>query len=331
MNVRKTLRRLGLAFVFVLLIGVACVAWMFTSTYEVDQGRAYRVGRVFGFRIFLFKAFDPDFYAKNYVIVVGKPHVKDPESDKLFPTRQHFKEDFESATRIHDLIDVTERWSHFTLQSPSARSVNDYNRLRNQILKGEADFIDNRVEPSDEQVHSGKRALKILCVGPDGQMGTCKASLHAGLFHFAKGEDVWFSAWYFIEKRGKYNTLMDLESTWVRNHPGMRIVLHDGYLELQLAKWLPNISYRQPRNSRKPMPEKQWVHIKVHLKLSDDPDGIIQLWQNDDLLIDTKGKTLPFAKAMLDNLEIGISAHALTKDEAIFYVDDVELSTQPIK
>ena len=42
-----------------------------------------------------------------------------------------------------------------------------------------------------------------------------------------RGDDVWFSGWYFIPEGGMPFTLMDLESTWIKEHPGMRIMIED--------------------------------------------------------------------------------------------------------
>jgi len=155
-----------------------------------------------------------------------------------------------------------------------------------------------------------------------------KSSLHTSLLHFVKGDDVWFSAWYYFEKAGEFNTLMDLETTFVRNHPGMRIRLSNGYLDFEFAKWFPKSIYRQPKGKKVSFPIGRWVHVKAHLFLSDKKDGVIQLWQDDTLIIDERGQTLPFAKAVYDDLEIGISAHSVGPDSAILYVDDLMISAE---
>jgi hypothetical protein len=121
---------------------------------------------------------------------------------------------------------------------------------------------------------------------------------------------------------------MDLETTFVRGWPGMRIRLHKGNLEFEFAKWEPNQVHRQPIGERIPFPIRRWVFVEAHLLLSENDDGIIQLWQDDTLIIDRRGQTLPFAGAVYDSLEIGLSAHSFGPETAILYVDDLIISAE---
>ncbi len=284
--------------------------------------------RQLAFNIIIFVTYDKDFYEKNYEVENGRIYRKDFSTGKRYPVKRYFNDGFENVTTIRDLIGTERGWTNFTLQSPEAPTVADYNKLRHQILNGERGFLDNRIEPSSEQAHSGQQSLKTLAVAPDSSMVCTKASLHTTLLHFVKGDDVWFSAWYYFEKIGEFNTLMDLETTFVRNHPGMRIRLSHGYLDFELAKWVPKYIYRQPKGDRIPFPIARWVHVKVHLLLSDKEDGIVQLWQDDKLIIDQRGQTLPFAKAVYNDLEIGLSAHSAGPGSAILYVDDLIISVE---
>jgi hypothetical protein len=195
-------------------------------------------------------------------------------------------------------------------------------------LLGESDFLDNRIEPSTEQAHAGRQSLKALAVAPDG--GTCctKASLSTLLMHFTKGDHVWFSAWYYIEEAGEFITIMDLESSFVRGYPGMRIRLHEGHLEVELAKWVPNDVYRQPQGEEVLFPTGRWVQVRAHLLLSENEDGIIQLWQDEALVIDRRGQTLPFAEAVYDSLEVGLSVHSSRPETAILYLDNLVISAE---
>ncbi|OVE75852.1 hypothetical protein BVX97_03330 [bacterium E08(2017)] len=276
------------------------------------------------------KSYDKDFYSKNYEIKDSTIYRKAPKTGELYPVKREFREDFENVATIRDLIGPQRGWTSFTLQSPKAASVTDYNKLRSQILNKKGDFLDNRLEPSSERAHTGKQSLKALAAAPETGMACTKSSLHTTMMHYVKGDDVWFSAWYYIEKCGEFLTLMDLESTYVRQHPGMRIRLSNGYLDFELAKWRPKSMYRQPKDTRVKFPVEQWVHIKAHLFLSEKEDGIIQLWQNDKLIIDQKGQTLPFAEAVYDDLEIGLSAHSNSPEPAILYVDDMVISNKEI-
>jgi hypothetical protein len=279
---------------------------------------------------FFSPSYEKDFYQKNYQVEGDKIYLLDQKTNQRYPIKQTFSDDFENAANIRDLISIERGWTSFTLQSPQSATVTDYNKLQERILKGESGFLDNRVEPSTEQTHSGKQSLKTLAVAPASYTTCTKASLSTMLLHFRKRNDVWFSAWYYLQKVSTWNTLMDLESTFVRGRPGMRICLHKGHLQFELAKWSPKQMYRQDAKSEIIFPAKQWVHVQFHLRLSDENDGVIQLWQDGKLIIDEHGQNLPFAEAVYNNLEIGLSAHSESSDSAVLYVDDMAISLNPI-
>ncbi len=108
------------------------------------------------------------------------------------------------------------------------------------------------------------------------------------LLHFIEGDNVWFSAWYYLEEPEEYITLVDLESTFVRGYPGMRIRLQQGYLELEMAKWVPNEIYRQVEDEEISFPTGRWVFVEAHLVLSEKDDGVIQLFQDHKLIISVR-------------------------------------------
>lgn len=279
-------------------------------------------------------AFSPpyagDFYQKNFAVDEGVIYRLDDDGQR-YAVLRHFSEDFENAAGIRDLIDIERGWTTLTLQSPRAPTASDYVNLSRQILDGDSDFLDNLVEPSSERAHSGEQSLVAVSVAPGRGMCCTKASLGTSLMHFTKGDEVWFSAWYFVEEAGEFITMMDLESTFVRGHPGMRIRLHQGFLELELAKWMPNEIYRQPEGGRTPFPIRRWVLVEAHLTLSEEPDGTVQLFQNGAPIIDRRGQTLPFAEAVYDNLEVGLSAYSSGPQTAVVYVDDLTISAEPLR
>ena len=141
---------------------------------------------------FVERLYDPDFFARNYVVVDGVPNKRDPETGKLYPTRRQFEEGFEDAAGVEDLIGPERGWTSFTLQSPAAPTIPEYNALRQRIMSGRGDFLDNRVEIEPEFAHSGKRSLKCTSAPPSRGMTTAKASLTSSLMHFVKGDDVWY-------------------------------------------------------------------------------------------------------------------------------------------
>jgi hypothetical protein len=288
--------------------------------------------RLISFKIvnLISEPYDKAFYENNFDVENGVIYRMDDDGAR-FPVLRHFRDGFENAATIRELVSIERGWTQLTLQSPEAPNIPDFNSLAHQILLGEGDFLDNRIEPSSEQAHSGQQSLKALAVAPDSGMCCTKASLHTLLLHFVKGDDIWFSAWYYLEQGGEFITLMDLESTFVRGWPGMRIYLQRGYLGFEFAKWEPHEVYRQPEGEGIPFPLRRWVFVKAHLRLSDKDDGIIQLWQDDRLIIDDRGQTLPFADAVYDSLEIGLSAHTTGPETAILYVDDLLISTEQME
>ena len=298
-------------------------------TYKLYRGELYRVNAATGKWEFVEQIYHPDFYAKNYVERDGAIFRKGQDGQRV-PVRRSLTENFEHAQTLRDLIGLERGWTGFTLQSPKTPTVKDYVALRKRILKGESDFLDNRVEPSSGQAHSGKGALKTVSLPSAPGMVCAKAELDSELLHFGKGDDVWFSGWYLVpEGSAMPFTLMDLETTWIKESPGMRIAISGSYAAFQL-KWGAHPYYRQPRGREVPFPAGRWVHLKAHLKLSDKEDGVIELWQDEVKIIDARGQTLPLAHTIYNSLEIGITAYNAGPNPAILYVDDVAISDRPL-
>ncbi len=65
--------------------------------------------------------------------------------------------------------------------------------------------------------------------------------------------------------------------------------------------------------------------------LSEQEDGVIELWQDGQKILDTHGKTLVLAHAIYNSIEIGISAYNEQGKTATLYVDDFHISHQPIQ
>jgi hypothetical protein len=279
---------------------------------------------------FISEPYDKAFYVENFVVELGVIYRIDDDG-RRYQVLRDFSESFENVSTIRDLISIERGWTTFTILSPKAPNVQDYNTLRDLILLGESDFLDNRIEPSSEQARTGLQSLKASAVAPDPGMCCTKASLATQLLHFRNGDDVWFSAWYYLEQPEEYITLLDLESTFVRGYPGMRIRLQKGYLEFELAKWVPNEVYRQAEGEEISFPVGRWVFVEAHLLLSEKDDGIIQLFQDHTLIIDRRGQTLPFRDAVYDSLEVGLSAHSSGSGSAVLYLDDLHISAGPIR
>ncbi len=301
------------------------------ATYKLHKGHLYRVQPQSGRWEFVQEVYDPGFYAKNYVEKNGAVFRKGGDGE-LLPVKRSFADDFEGTQRLSDLITLKRGWTTCELQSPKTPSVNDYVKLRNRLLKGEGDFVDNRIEPSGEAVHGGKTALKCVAVPPSDGMVTAKASLSTELMHFVKGDDVWMSLWCLVPAgSGMPFTVLDLETTWLHQHPGMRIVISDGKHACFQLKGFEQPYYRQPKGREVIFPTGRWVHLRAHLALTEQNDGVIELWQDGQKIIDAHGKTLVLAHAIYNSIEIGISAYNEQGKSATLYVDDFRISGQPNK
>ncbi|MEK7467467.1 MAG: heparin lyase I family protein [Planctomycetota bacterium] len=268
------------------------------------------------------RLWEKDWFEKNYAVDGDRVFRISDDGSKVEVSRR-FKSGFEDAATIKDLIGLKHGWTAFTVQSPKALDVSDYVKLRNRILKEGAPFLDNVVEPSTAKAHGGKTALRTFSVASTKEMVCAKSSLQSELIHFRKGDDFWYSAWYFIEDRVPF-TLMDLESTWIEGHSGIRITTSGKGLGFEL-KHPPKPHYR-PTNPT-PIPVGKWFRVVAHVKL-DEKDGVCELWQDGVKVCEGKGQTLPFAEAVYNSLEVGISA---TNVESTTWVDDVEVSDEDLK
>lgn len=273
---------------------------------------------------FYAQLYDPDFFAKNHVVENGVVYRIDEGSGKRYALTHHFKADFEHATSLRDLVGEKYGFTSFILQSPSTPTVSDYVKLRNKMMKGEAEFIDNRIEPSSECAHSGRQALRCQSRAPSWGMQCSKAELETELVHFVKGDDYWFSGWYYVAAGMPY-TIADLKSGWIEGTPGLRLRIEDGAPQLEL-KWADKPFYPQTSATPVRFPVKQWVHVVIHLKLSDTDDGLNELWLDDKPVISARGRNLPLPDTIYNHVEIGISA---ALQDATVFVDDVEVSDQP--
>ncbi|MFV2067868.1 MAG: heparin lyase I family protein, partial [Pirellulales bacterium] len=186
-----------------------------------------------------------------------------------------------------------------------------------------------RVEPSAERSHGGEQALRLYAVSPSRKMSLTKASLDTELLHFIKGDHFWFSGWFFLEK-GRPTTIMDLECSYIEKSPGMRVLFTEEmrpYLEL---KWMSKPTYRPQRSLNVVLPRRRWVHVKVHLLLSEGNDGEAELWLDGMKVIEGKGQTLPISGAVYDRLQVGITANP-KETTTVLYVDDVMVSDTRLK
>ena len=273
------------------------------------------------------RVYDPEFHAKNFA-QDGNQLVRLGSDGEKYPVKSELNETFENTQSIVDLIGLERGWTEFTVLAPATRSAGEYSALRHRILQGKSQFIDNRVEPSSERAHSGATSLRTYSVASKGDMQLTKASLGSSLFHFKKGDDFWYSAWYFLEK-GRPWSLVDLESTFLDQGGGMRLMLTDDLRPFFQLKWPSRPEYRTQAHDDTALRPGVWTHIKVHFLLSEGADGVAQLWIDDHLIIDAKGQTLPVAKIVYDSLEVGNTANP-PAIETILFIDDIKVSHEQV-
>lgn len=272
---------------------------------------------------------EPGYYEKNYATENGKIYLRLGDGTRV-EVRKQFAYDFESDSTVQDLLstNIAKRgWTTMTLLSPRTPTTQDYISLRNCLRAGTCNFTDNRAEPTTQIAHLGKRSLKTVAVPPTKDMVTSKASVSTEFIHFVKGNDVWYSAWYYLEE-GQANSIMDLETTWIKNDPGIRIWMNsDRSLEVEL-KGLARPKYKQVG---KPvtMPLKKWTHVVAHFTLSETKNGTIEVWQDGLKIINARGQTLVFSDTIYNSLEVGISANPHGQRTTL-YVDDVVMSNKPL-
>lgn len=288
--------------------------------YDVRDGMLYQ-GPTGGVQQEVQRVYDPDFYAKNFGRD-GDRVVRIGANGERYPVKMDIDEGFENAPTIATLVGIDRGWTDFTLLGPAARSPADYSKLRQRILSGKGDFIDNRVEPSTIHAHLGHAALRTSGVAANMQVS--KASLTSGLVHYRKGDDFWYSAWYFLEK-GRPWSLVDLESSFLDQGGGMRLMLTDDLRPYFQLKWPSRPEYRTNPGNNVTLKSGVWTHIKIHFLLSEGSDGRSQLWVDDNLVIDAHGVNLPVSKIVYDSLEIGLTSIP-PSTETILYVDDVKVS-----
>jgi hypothetical protein len=302
------------------------------TTYNIANGKLYSYNSDSKSWTFIQSAYDdPDYYSKNYEVVNGKVFIKGSNGE-LFESRKEFNENFEGVSRLNDLINPLRNWTTLTLLSPTDQTVVAYNARRDCVLAGTCNFADNRVEVSSQFGASGS-SLKSYAVTPpmgsysSGETGS-KAALGSVMIYYKNGDDFWYSADYYVEE-GMPFTIFELASTWSDNWPGIRIMLQDdGTLGYEF-KWMDKPRYVQTGN-KVLFPTGKWVNVKVHFKLSNRDDGIIQLWQDNNLVIDTTGKNLPFNDAIYNFFNVGICNMKGNAPTSTVYVDNVRVSDKPL-
>jgi hypothetical protein len=312
------------------------VEWRFDydgAPHLLAEGTIYRQ-LPSGQCVWVAQVFDPAQVARQYVQKEGQWFRRGDEGEQTYlvpePFRSSFEDGPEGVAGLRTLIGPVVGWTELTLQSPITPNVSDYVALRKEILKQNADFRDARVEPLAAAAHTGTRGLRCTCPPPSGGMICTKASLSTGLVRFVRGETLWFQAWFRSASDMLPHTLADFECDYALQSPGLRISLgEEGFLEAEL-KALSKPRFKQPEDRRVAFPKREWVRVTVAASL-DVLDGHVRIWQNETLVVDARGPTLPFPSGIINSLEIGVSAHSYGNQPAILDVDDITLGHTPLE
>ena len=225
-----------------------------------------------------------------------------------------FRDGFEHAVKMEDLF------------------PRDFSRWHGWQREAGTGATANEVALTTERVHSGAQALKCVAAPYDGHTAS-KADIERGRLRFVKGDDVWFRGSYWL-KGGTDASLVflwDLESTEWRNSPGRRLYLQNGEtLASDLGKWWSGKTFRAARGAPK-FPKERWVELRVHLFLSENNDGRMEVWQDGTKVIDAIGKTLPTARTIYNRLQVGLTANGNRTHPQTLFVDDIVLSNRPLE
>jgi hypothetical protein len=221
-----------------------------------------------------------------------------------------FTEDFERARELAELFPSTgERWHGVQCQPEG-----------------------NRVELSSEQAHSGTKSLKLTAQPYDGK-NTTKADLQRGGLPFVEKDEVWFSGWFYL--MGGTDAaevfLWDLETSRKRQSPGRRLYLSGECLASDLGKWWSGQTFRQAPSSRVPFSKDRWVQLRVHLLLSADKNGTLEVWHDATKVLNARGQTLPTSKAVYDRFQVGVTANGNRHSSQVLYIDDIALSNRELE
>jgi hypothetical protein len=298
---------------------------------------------------FVTQYYDPTFFDANYLVEGGVVYRVDRKTGLRIKLTRELSEDFEHAGHLRDLIltdadiaamlatgkttiaieDVTKRWrdihvtSHLVPVEDHAKQL----EVRDAVLAGTGDFLENRVEPSPLHAHSGTRALRSYAAPPGAGEVTTKASLLSHFIHYVKGDELWYSGWYYVEA-GMPATLVDVESTWLPSVAGIRVFVTtagEPYFEL---KGLDKPQWRQNQGTKRLLPRNQWFELKIHLTL-DAENGLMEMWLDGEKILVATGTTLPIPSAVYNQLEVGVSANHAGLHTTVF-TDDVRLSNLPL-
>ena len=232
-----------------------------------------------------------------------------------------FSDSFENAATFMDLFPPDgSRWTNF-----------------GRTMDG------NVLDLTRSTVHSGSQALICFALPYDGVTAS-KAYISRSFFSFSEGSEVWTEIWVFFADGPRPVDVFfwDLEapatctsadtcpeegSGDVCGSPGRRLYIPKPGLAVasDLGKWCVGEEFRQEPGSERVVPLGRWVRFRVYLRLSPETDGEMRVWQDEDLIIDALGITLPRADSIYERLQVGITANGDRFSAHTLFLDDVSV------
>ncbi|MDD9954305.1 MAG: hypothetical protein OXR66_08295 [Candidatus Woesearchaeota archaeon] len=282
------------------------------ETVYVSNGKAYdKNGK------HLADLYDPNHFNEHYVEEDGTLYLV--HDGTRYATTTELTTDFEYDA-LADIMASEERWEQYMWNSYTT----------NPEFSGKKDNyhdVGNTIELAQDPTGRENRVLKTTAKAT-GKVS--KASVKRELFYFPEGSEIYFEGWFYIEGEDIYDgggtTILDIESNWALGSPGIRLIFKDGDALAYEVKGMQK-TYRQ--ESPVEFPSKEWVHVKGRILVSSD-NGEMQLWQNDQLVLDTEGQTLPYPGTFLNTVEVGTTAISkYAKNDQTIYVDDFTISGSP--
>lgn len=243
--------------------------------------------------------------SNNGEVRISTPAVSSPS----------FHEDFENTPALEDLFSPDgSRWHGIQLQPES-----------------------NLITLTDEQAHTGSTAIKFIAQPYDGSQAS-KADIYVGELGLLNGDEVWSEMWVYLSGSSDTTSLFlwDLEATKTCfllqcQSPGRRLYFYGPngeWLKSDLGKWYRGEDFRQSSGEETTFPKNVWVRLRVYLFLSPEQSGVMRVWQENDLVLDAAGITLPTADSIYDRWEVGITANGNKTNAITIYLDDISIWDQ---
>lgn len=255
------------------------------------------------------------------------------------PATKEFKEGFEGIRTFSDLFESdASRWHSINLQN------NELSFVRNTVKYCLVDPVSclmpkesNALELEQNKKKRGRQSLKITAQPSTLGLGkNSRAALRKHNFDFAKGDTIYVSFWMYLEGRKGEITASDLlfagfrsepDSFRNRKEPGRFLYITDQEnIASDVLFYLPKPEpIKQALIDRVRFPKNKWVKIEAEIELSDQSNGRVQVWQDEDRILYKNGRTLPSADTRLSIFELGVIGHQSDKEKQVLYIDNVEI------